>query len=151
MIYTIGHSTRTIEQFIALLKGHGVELLVDVRRFPGSRRHPHFGSAALAASLAAAGIAYAHAEALKMSKILARVEERVPVAAQVARRAHAVEEEREVRARGAGVEAVARGVHAYVRRAARVQLREERAEPVGVFVVDGYRRQGLCHADSLRK
>lgn len=63
-IYTIGHSTRTIEQFIALLRENGVELLVDVRRFPGSRRHPQFGSAALAASLAAAGIGYAHAEPL---------------------------------------------------------------------------------------
>jgi uncharacterized protein (DUF488 family) len=41
-----------------------VELLVDVRRFPGSRRHPQFGSAALAASLAEAGIGYRHAEAL---------------------------------------------------------------------------------------
>ena len=63
-LYTIGHSTRTIEQFVALLREHGIELLVDVRRFPGSRRHPHFGSAALAVSLAGAGIAYAHAEAL---------------------------------------------------------------------------------------
>jgi len=63
-IYTIGHSTRTIDELIALLKEHGVEVLVDVRRFPGSRRHPQFGSAALAASLAAAGIGYRHAEAL---------------------------------------------------------------------------------------
>ena len=63
-IYTIGHSTRTIEQFIALLRENGIELLVDVRRFPGSRRHPHFGSEALAASLASAGIGYAHAEPL---------------------------------------------------------------------------------------
>ncbi|HSU17883.1 DUF488 domain-containing protein [Longimicrobium sp.] len=63
-IYTIGHSTRTIEQFIALLREHGVELLADVRRFPGSRRHPQFGSAALAASLQEAGIGYVHAEAL---------------------------------------------------------------------------------------
>jgi len=63
-LYTIGHSTRSIEQFVALLREHGIELLVDVRRFPGSRRHPQFGSAALAASLAEAGIAYAHAEAL---------------------------------------------------------------------------------------
>ncbi|HEX8243228.1 MAG TPA: DUF488 domain-containing protein, partial [Longimicrobium sp.] len=58
------HSTRTIEQFIALLQENGIELLVDVRRFPGSRRHPHFGSAALAASLAADGIGYVHAEPL---------------------------------------------------------------------------------------
>jgi uncharacterized protein (DUF488 family) len=63
-IYTIGHSTRTIEEFVALLREHGVELLVDVRRFPGSRRHPQFGSAALAESLKAAGIGYRHAEAL---------------------------------------------------------------------------------------
>jgi uncharacterized protein (DUF488 family) len=63
-IYTIGHSTRTIEEFVALLREHGIEVLVDVRRFPGSRRHPQFGSAALAASLAEAGIGYVHAEAL---------------------------------------------------------------------------------------
>ena len=63
-VFTIGHSTRTIEQFISLLKENGIELLVDVRRFPGSRRHPQFGSGALAASLAAAGIGYVHAEAL---------------------------------------------------------------------------------------
>lgn len=63
-VYTIGHSTRTIEEFIALLREHAVEVLVDVRRFPGSRRHPQFGSASLAASLAVAGIGYRHAEAL---------------------------------------------------------------------------------------
>ncbi|WP_420126846.1 DUF488 family protein [Longimicrobium sp.] len=63
-IYTIGHSTRTAEEFIGLLRDHGVRLLVDVRRFPGSRRHPQFGRDALAASLAEAGIAYRHEEAL---------------------------------------------------------------------------------------
>jgi uncharacterized protein (DUF488 family) len=63
-VYTIGHSTRTLDQFVALLREHGVELLVDVRRFPGSRRHPHFGAAPLSAALAAAGIDYLHAEAL---------------------------------------------------------------------------------------
>jgi uncharacterized protein (DUF488 family) len=63
-VYTIGHSTRTLEEFTSLLKEHGVELLVDVRRFPGSRRHPQFGGAALAAALGEAGIAYRHAEAL---------------------------------------------------------------------------------------
>ena len=63
-IYTIGHSTRTIGEFLALLREHGVDLLVDVRRFPGSRRHPQFGRDALAASLAEAGIAYRHEEAL---------------------------------------------------------------------------------------
>jgi uncharacterized protein (DUF488 family) len=57
-IYTIGHSTRTIEVFIGLLKQHGVEALADVRRFPKSRRHPHFNDEALALSLPAAGIVY---------------------------------------------------------------------------------------------
>jgi uncharacterized protein (DUF488 family) len=63
-VFTIGHSTREIGELIALLQGNGVQLLVDVRRFPGSRRHPQFGRDALAASLAQAGIAYRHEEAL---------------------------------------------------------------------------------------
>lgn len=63
-VFTIGHSTRGIDEFIALLRENGIELLVDVRRFPGSRRHPQFGSHELAATLADAGIAYRHEEAL---------------------------------------------------------------------------------------
>jgi uncharacterized protein (DUF488 family) len=63
-IYTIGHSTRTAEEFVSLLREHGVRRLVDVRRFPGSRRHPQFGRDALAATLAEADIAYRHEEAL---------------------------------------------------------------------------------------
>jgi uncharacterized protein (DUF488 family) len=63
-IFTIGHSTRTIDQFIALLQREGIRHLVDVRRFPASRRYPHFDSAALAASLEAVGISYEHAPAL---------------------------------------------------------------------------------------
>jgi uncharacterized protein (DUF488 family) len=63
-VFTIGHSTRTIGEFIGLLRENGIRLLVDVRRFPGSRRHPHFGRDALAASLADAGIAYRHEDAL---------------------------------------------------------------------------------------
>lgn len=63
-VFTIGHSTRTLDEFVSLLREHGVSLLVDVRRFPGSRRHPQFGRDALAASLADAGIAYRHEEAL---------------------------------------------------------------------------------------
>jgi uncharacterized protein (DUF488 family) len=63
-VFTIGHSTRTIEEFNGLLRENGIQLLVDVRRFPGSRRHPQFGRDALAASLADAGIAYRHEEAL---------------------------------------------------------------------------------------
>ncbi len=60
MLYTIGHSTRPIAEFLALLAEHEVEALVDVRRYPGSRRYPQYGSEALEASLAAAGIAYRH-------------------------------------------------------------------------------------------
>lgn len=59
-LYTVGHSTRPIEAFLALLVPNGIATLADVRRFPGSRRHPQFGSDALAASLATAGITYAH-------------------------------------------------------------------------------------------
>jgi uncharacterized protein (DUF488 family) len=57
-ILTIGHSTHPIERFIRLLAANRVELLADVRRFPGSRRNPQFGAEALAGSLAEAGIAY---------------------------------------------------------------------------------------------
>ena len=59
-MYTIGHSTRSIDDFISLLTPHEIATLIDVRRFPGSRRHPQFGSDALNASLAEAGIQYAH-------------------------------------------------------------------------------------------
>jgi hypothetical protein len=58
--FTIGHSTRTIEQFIALLGAHGIEELVDVRTVPRSRHNPQFGKEELAASLQQAGIAYIH-------------------------------------------------------------------------------------------
>jgi len=64
MIFTIGHSTRPIEAFIGLLQGAGVDLVVDVRRFPGSRRHPQFNGPALERSLAGAGILYRHFPAL---------------------------------------------------------------------------------------
>lgn len=63
-IWTIGHSTRTLEEFIALLAESRIELVADVRRFPGSRRHPQFHSATLAAALAAAGLGYRHFVAL---------------------------------------------------------------------------------------
>jgi len=63
-IWTVGHSTRAIDDFIALLRWQQIELLVDVRRYPGSRMHPHFNSGPLAASLSAAGIAYRSAPEL---------------------------------------------------------------------------------------
>ena len=59
-IYTIGHSTRTSEQFIELLKAHDIEELVDVRTIPKSRHNPQFNAEELAASLQEAGIAYEH-------------------------------------------------------------------------------------------
>jgi uncharacterized protein (DUF488 family) len=57
-IWTIGHSTRPIEEFLGLLQTYRVEIIADVRRFPGSRKHPHYGQQALAATLAAQGLGY---------------------------------------------------------------------------------------------
>lgn len=59
-IWTIGHSTRSLEEFLELLAPHGIEAIADVRRYPGSRRLPHFSKDAFAASLAEARIGYAH-------------------------------------------------------------------------------------------
>jgi uncharacterized protein (DUF488 family) len=63
-VWTIGHSTRTAEELIDVLAAHEIEAVVDVRRFPGSRRLPQFGSEALSGSLRAAGLAYWWIEAL---------------------------------------------------------------------------------------
>jgi uncharacterized protein (DUF488 family) len=57
--FTVGHSTHPIDEFIGLLQGAGVELIADVRRYPGSRRNPQFGAQALELSLAGARIGYA--------------------------------------------------------------------------------------------
>ncbi len=59
-VFTIGHGARPAEELVATLTEAGVETLVDVRRFPGSRRHPQFNQQALAETLAEAGIGYAH-------------------------------------------------------------------------------------------
>ena len=63
-IHTIGHSTRPLEQFLALLERSAIECLIDVRAFPGSRRYPQFNRDALAHSLPAAGVAYLHRPSL---------------------------------------------------------------------------------------
>jgi uncharacterized protein (DUF488 family) len=60
VIYTIGHSTRSLDKFVALLDAHGVRQLGDIRTVPRSRRHPHFAIDALSVSLPRAGIAYRH-------------------------------------------------------------------------------------------
>lgn len=57
-IWTIGHSTRNAEEFIALLADNGMQALADVRRFPGSRKYPHFNVGPLAHTLQEAGIDY---------------------------------------------------------------------------------------------
>ena len=59
-IWTIGHSTRGLDEFISLLKENQIKLLVDVRAFPGSKRYPQFNKEALAESLTAHGIRYEH-------------------------------------------------------------------------------------------
>ncbi|MEW6248667.1 MAG: DUF488 domain-containing protein [Nitrospirota bacterium] len=59
-LWTIGHSTSPIEAFIGLLRAHGIRTLVDVRRFPVSRRHPQFNAEPLANSLREAGVHYRH-------------------------------------------------------------------------------------------
>jgi uncharacterized protein (DUF488 family) len=64
VILTVGHSNRTLDEFVALLRGAGVRGVADVRRFPRSRRHPWFDRESLAAALPAAGVAYAWFEAL---------------------------------------------------------------------------------------
>ena len=57
-VWTIGHSTRPIETFLAVLAAYEIEVVADVRRFPGSRRQPQFGAGALEAALAAHHVAY---------------------------------------------------------------------------------------------
>ncbi len=63
-VYTIGHSTHPIEEFIGMLKANSVQSVVDVRTVPGSRHNPQFGEGELAVSLPAAGIAYQRLKAL---------------------------------------------------------------------------------------
>ncbi len=63
-IWTIGHSTRTAEEFLQLLQANAVDGLADVRTIPKSRRHPHFGGDALGVRLKDDGIEYGHFAAL---------------------------------------------------------------------------------------
>lgn len=63
-LYTIGHSTRTLDDLIATLQAHQVQTLADIRAFPMSRRMPHFNRDSLEQSLPAAGIRYVWMKAL---------------------------------------------------------------------------------------
>lgn len=59
-IWTIGHSTRPIEEFISALEANGIKLIADVRTLPGSKRYPQFNKVALEHSLGKHGICYEH-------------------------------------------------------------------------------------------
>jgi uncharacterized protein (DUF488 family) len=59
-VYTIGHSTRSWDDFLGLLRENSIARLIDVRRYPGSRKYPQFGRDALPAALEAARIKYIH-------------------------------------------------------------------------------------------
>lgn len=63
-VWTIGHSTRSLDEFLALLEIYDIGTIADVRSFPGSRKYPHFGQDALAAALRQHGIAYEWLKAL---------------------------------------------------------------------------------------
>jgi uncharacterized protein (DUF488 family) len=64
ILYTIGHSTRTLDELVSALKAHGIEALVDIRAFPMSRRLPHFNRESLEHSLSEQGIRYIWMKAL---------------------------------------------------------------------------------------
>lgn len=57
-IWTVGHSNHALERLLAILAAHNIEIVIDVRRFPASRKWPHFDAGSLAESLPAAGLAY---------------------------------------------------------------------------------------------
>jgi uncharacterized protein (DUF488 family) len=59
-IYTLGHSTRSMREFIEILKTFNIELVVEVRRFPGSRKFPHFNKENLETELPKVDVAYVH-------------------------------------------------------------------------------------------
>lgn len=63
-MWTVGHSTRSLAELVALLGAHGVDLVADVRTWPRSRRHPQFNVETLPGALAAAGVEYVHLPAL---------------------------------------------------------------------------------------
>lgn len=63
-LWSLGHSNLALADFLELVRAHGLERVVDVRRYPVSRRHPHFARESLALALARAGVQYVHLEEL---------------------------------------------------------------------------------------
>lgn len=63
-LFTVGHSNRSLEEFVEILLAHGVKRLIDVRTLPGSTRYPHFNGEPLKAQLARFGIRYQHMKAI---------------------------------------------------------------------------------------
>jgi uncharacterized protein (DUF488 family) len=88
-VFTIGHGTRPAEELVECLREVDAQTLVDVRRFPGSRRNPQFGQAALIETLRDAGIAYRHAEELGGRRSGEPGEERFPCIRVAAFRSYA--------------------------------------------------------------
>jgi uncharacterized protein (DUF488 family) len=88
-VYTIGHGVRSIDELVETLKEARVETLVDVRRFPGSRRNPQFNQAPLAEALDAAEIRYRHAVELGGRRSGEPGEERFPCIRVAAFRSYA--------------------------------------------------------------
>jgi uncharacterized protein (DUF488 family) len=64
IVYTVGHSDRGLDEFIRLLQANAVETLADIRKLPGSNKHPHFNQNELSASLARVGIRYVYQKEL---------------------------------------------------------------------------------------
>jgi uncharacterized protein (DUF488 family) len=87
--FTIGHGVRPVDELIATLRDAGVETLVDVRRFPASRRNPQFNQAALADALGGAGIDYRHEVDLGGRRASEPGEERFPCIRVAAFRSYA--------------------------------------------------------------
>jgi uncharacterized protein (DUF488 family) len=88
-VFTIGHGTRPVEELVEMLRSAAVETLVDVRRFPGSRRNPQFNQAALEKTASTAGIVYRHAEELGGRRANEPGEERFPCIRVAAFRSYA--------------------------------------------------------------
>ena len=80
-LFTVGHSTRSLDELVDLLRAHDVALLGDVRTVPASRRVPHFGRAVLAQELPERGVEYQHLPALALWEAVTQILFNVAIAA----------------------------------------------------------------------